>query len=129
MEYGTLRRMLLALIMCACLLHLLQLFLYPLNPKWFVALIGAVLYGTAASGIHRDARFGYYLAIGVPILAGMFVAGIFALRVPERADGIQFNVFTALAALVEIPAVLLGVILMRKQKWTARLSSTSRSRS
>ena len=49
-----LRRILLALMVCACLLHLIQLFLYPLNPKWFVALIGAVVYGTAQSVTARS---------------------------------------------------------------------------
>lgn len=119
-------QLLLGLMICASLLHIVQLILYPVNPKWYVALVGSTVYTLASIGITKRWRWGYYLATGFPIFAGLFVLAVLAFGPPVsgqgingqgiNGQGIKFNPFTALAAAVELPGVVIGFLLIGEGK-------------
>lgn len=109
-------QLLLGLMICASLLHLIQLILYPINPKWTVALVGFTVYTLSSIGIAKRWRWGYYLATFFPIFAGLFVATVLAFGPPVSAGGMKFNPFTALAAAVELPGVVIGFLLIGEGK-------------
>lgn len=117
MPIRTLWKIELGLMSCVSLLHLVQLVLYPINAKWFVALIGGIVYATASLGIARNRRYAYFLATFFPVLAALFVVTVLALGVRAPAGGMRFNPFTAIAAVVEMPAVVLGAALIRRSFW------------
>jgi len=100
---------LLRLMALACLLHAVQLVLYPVNAKWWVAMSAAVVYGTATWGIRARRRYGYGLAFGFPLLAAVFVGLVLLIGPPPGVQGqLKFNPFTAIAAVIEVPAVVLA---------------------
>jgi len=105
----------------ACALHLIQLPLYPVDRKWVAALVGTLLYAMATVLIHRNKQLGYWLATVGPLVAAAFVGGILLGLIPRPPD-MTFNPFTAMAALVEAPAVLLGLLLIRARCWEQPLT-------
>lgn len=109
-------QLLLGLMICASLLHLIQLVLYPINPKWIVALVGFTVYTLSSLAILKHWRWGYYLATFFPIFAGLFVVAMLAFGPPVSAGGMKFNPFTAMAAAVELPGVVIGFLLIGEGK-------------
>lgn len=100
---------LLRLMALACLLHAAQLVLYPVNAKWWVALSATLVYGAATQGIRARRLFGYGLAFGFPLLAAVFVGLVLLVGPPPGVQGeLKFNPLTAVAAVIEVPAVLLA---------------------
>lgn len=103
------QKLLEALMGLAALLHAAQLPLYPVNAKWWVAFSAAIAYTVSTFGIVRRQTFGYAIACGLPILASIFVGLVLVVGPPPGLQGqMQFNPFTALAAVVEVPAVFLA---------------------
>lgn len=101
------------LMVIACLLHFIQLFLYPLiNPKYFITLIGTLAYAIASYGLYNKKEYGYYITICFPI-AGAIVIGIVAIFGLSGDFGYgQLNPFTLMAAVVEIPAIILSLYIL-----------------
>ena len=98
----------------AAFLHLIQLFLFPVNFKWMVSLIGTVAYSIASFGLYQNKKFGYYITIIFPI-AGVLFVGIFVLLGFAEVIGYgEINPYTLLAAVVEIPAIILSLIALKK---------------
>lgn len=51
------------LMFIACLLHLIQLPLYPVGPRWFIALTGTIAYGIASYGLYKNKKYGYFITV------------------------------------------------------------------
>ncbi len=99
----------------ACLLHLIQLFLYPINPKWFITLIGTIAYAISSYGLYQNKVYGYYTTVCVPI-AGVLFVGIFVIFGFSNDLGYsEINPFTLMAAVVELPAIILSLYLIKKK--------------
>ena len=98
----------------ASALHLVQLPIYPVDAKWFVALVAGLVYGLASIGTLLERNWGLWLCL-TPILAGIFVISIVAIGPPNWAPGFKFNVFTAFAAVVETPATIMAIVLIARQ--------------
>jgi len=105
------------LMIVACLLHLVQLFLYPVDPKWFIALTGTFVYAIANYGLYKNKAYGYYITVCVPI-AGVVFVGVFAvLGLSSELGYGELNPFTLMAAVVEIPAIILSVYMIQQKVW------------
>lgn len=95
-------------------LHVVQLVLFPINLKWTVALIGTGIYGAASVGIFQRRRWGLWLSL-FPIMAAFFVGVVLIFGPPPDAPELKFNLFTGLAGLAELPAVVLASSLLRER--------------
>ena len=103
------------LMIIACILHLIQLFIYPIEPKYFITLIGAIGYAIASIGLYQDQKYGYYITICFPIVGVIFV-GVFALLGLSNELGYgELNPFTLIAAFLEIPAIILSIYILKKE--------------
>ncbi len=111
----SLKKLVLILMILASLFHLIQLFIIPINLKWYIALLGAITYGFASLGIYFNKSFGYYLAIIFPTIGGILIAIILLIAAITHVKFLEFNVFTIFAAIVEIPAVLISIYLIKKR--------------
>ena len=107
-----LNRIAMVLMAAASLLHLVQLFIYQINPKWFVTLTGTVAYAIAAFGIYRQAMYGYYITVSVPVIGVIMFILLVAFDIRKQIGYETINPYTKAAAVVEIPAILMcGLIL------------------
>ncbi len=99
----------------ACVMHAVQLPLYPVNIKWLVAMIGAVVYGAAAAFALMHTRAGLWLSL-TPIIGGIFVIVVYLSEAAGSHQQIRFNIFTLLATIVEIPATALSIFLLTRPR-------------
>ena len=104
------------LMVAAFLLHLIQLFLYPMNPKWFITLTGTIAYAIASYGLYKDKSYGYYITVCVPVAGVLFVAIFILLGLSSELGYSEINPFTLLAAVVEMPAILLSLYIIKIKK-------------
>ncbi|MEY4632119.1 MAG: hypothetical protein RIQ81_2239 [Pseudomonadota bacterium] len=98
----------------ASALHFVQLPIYVIDTKWFVALAAGCLYLTAAIGTLLEKTWGLWLCL-TPMLAGVFVVSVVFFGPPSWAPGFRFNIFTALAAAVETPATIMAIVLITRR--------------
>ena len=103
----------LILMIFAAFFHIIQLFLIPIDFKWFVALTGFILYTIACMGVYKNKKFGYYISIIFPIFGGISIISVFMIVIFTQVQLLTFDIFTALAAIVEIPAVILSIIVLK----------------
>ena len=100
------------LMTAAALLHWVQLFIYPITPKFIITATGGLAYTVAAVGIYSEQLYGYYITALVPV-AGVCIGIIilvFGLR--EKMGYTKINPYTLTAAIVESPAVVMCIIIL-----------------
>jgi hypothetical protein len=104
------------LMIFAAIFHLIQLPLFPVDFRWYITLTGFILYTVASLGVSQNKEFGFYLSILFPVIGGCAILIIYMIAAITDVTLLIFNLFTALAAIVEIPAVFLSIIYIRANK-------------
>jgi hypothetical protein len=111
-----LRHTVLILMIFAAIFHLIQLPLFPVDFRWYIALTAFILYMVASVGVSQKKQFGFYLSILFPVIGGCAIIIVFMIATITDVALLTFNLFTALAAIVEIPAVILSVVYLRANR-------------
>jgi len=112
-RFNQLRIITLILMILAAFFHVIQLFLIQIDFKWVVALTGFILYTIASIGVFLNKKFGYIISIIFPTIGGVAIITVSIIAILTQVQLLTFNIFTLLAAFVEIPAVILSIILLR----------------
>lgn len=112
-KVNSLRKLVLILMILATFFHFVQMFLAPINLKWYIALLGAIAYAFASLGIYLNKKFGYYITIIIPAIGGILIIIVLLIAFITQIEIIQFNIFTMFATIVEIPAVIISIFLIR----------------
>ena len=115
-KINQIRILVLILMIFAAFFHVIQLFFILIDFKWFVALSGFILYTIASIGVYKNKKFGYYISVIFPTIGGVTIISVFIIAFLTQVQFLTFNIFTALAAIVEIPAVILSIILLKNYK-------------
>ena len=112
-RYEKIRIITFILMILATFFHIIQLFFIQIDLKWFIALTGFILYTIASIGVFLNKKFGYIISIIFPTFGGAVIITVSIIALFIQVQLLIFNIFTFLAACVEIPAVIFSIILLK----------------